>query len=86
MHQGVYETLEEVIAFYNRGGGAGLGMLDPESTLDPEPLNLTEEEQQHLIAFLQTLTDTSGTTALPDSLPSFPDDPRLRNRRPENAY
>lgn len=86
MHQGVYETLEEVIAFYNRGGGAGLGMLDPESTLDPEPLNLTEEEQQHLIAFLQTLTDTSGTTALPDSLPSFPDDPRLRNRRPGGAY
>jgi cytochrome c peroxidase len=80
MHQGVFETLEEVIAFYNRGGGAGLGIVHPEQTLDPEPLHLTPEEEKQLIAFLNTLTDTSGTTRLPDSLPSFPDEPRLRNR------
>jgi len=26
MHNGVYKSLEEVVDFYNRGGGAGLGL------------------------------------------------------------
>jgi cytochrome c peroxidase len=59
MHNGVYNTLEEVMNFYNNGGGAGLGFKLNNQTLPADSLRLTTEEQQHVIAFLQTLTDTS---------------------------
>ena len=58
MHNGVYNTLEEVIDFYNKGGGAGLGYELPNQTLSPDKLELTEIEKKDLIAFLHTLTDT----------------------------
>ena len=57
MHNGVYESLEEVIDFYNKGGGGGLGFDLPHQTLPFDNLELTAEEQQALIAFLKTLTD-----------------------------
>ncbi len=62
MHNGVYETLEQVIDFYNRGGGAGIGITLPNQTLPPDPLNLTPAEQSALIAFLRALTDTITTS------------------------
>lgn len=61
MHNGVYETLDEVMDFYNRGGGAGIGIDLEHQTLPTDPLNLTEEEIQNVIAFIKTLTDNSGT-------------------------
>ncbi len=60
MHNGSFQTLEEVMEFYNRGGGAGMGLDIPHQTLPPEPLNLTEREKADIIAFMHTLTDTSG--------------------------
>lgn len=57
MHNGVYETLEEVIDFYNKGGGGGLGFDLEYQTLPFENLELTDEEQKALVAFLKTLTD-----------------------------
>lgn len=57
MHNGVYKTLEEVIDFYDRGGGIGLGLQVGNQTLSDEPLNLTPKEKQLLIAFIHTLTD-----------------------------
>jgi cytochrome c peroxidase len=57
MHNGVYETLEEVMDFYNKGGGAGLGLELQHQTLPPDPLNLSDEEIQAVIAFMKTLTD-----------------------------
>ena len=65
MHNGVYETLEEVIDFYNRGGGAGIGIDLTYQTLPPDPLNLTAREQEDLVSFLHALTDTTGITATP---------------------
>jgi len=59
MHNGVFETLEEVIDFYNRGGGAGIGIDLELQTLPPDELNLTEQEQKDLVAFMKTLTDES---------------------------
>lgn len=58
MHNGVYNTLEEVIDFYDSGGGAGLGFDMPFQTLPADSLNLTEEEKRALVAYLKTLTDT----------------------------
>lgn len=57
MHNGVYKTLEEVIDFYDRGGGIGLGLHIDNQTLSDEPLNLTPKEKQQLISFIHTLTD-----------------------------
>jgi cytochrome c peroxidase len=51
MHDGSLATLEEVVAFYDRGG------ID-HSLRDPllKPLGLTAEERQALVAFLKALT------------------------------
>lgn len=59
MHNGVYHTLEEVVDFYNKGGGEGLGFNVPHQTLPINELNLTEEEQASVIAFMKTLTDNT---------------------------
>lgn len=58
MHNGVYETLEEVLNFYNLGGGGGMGFELEHQTLPFDELNLTESEQKEIIAFLKTLDDT----------------------------
>jgi len=57
MHNGVYQSLEQVIDFYNRGGGAGMGMTIDNQTLSPDKLNLTPTEIKAVIAFLGTLED-----------------------------
>lgn len=85
MHNGVYATLEEVIDFYNRGGGAGIGIELFNQTLPPEPLNLSAIEKADLIAFLHTLTDTTGLTAMPKRLPGF-DNEKLNERKVGGYY
>lgn len=57
MHNGVYNTLEEVMDFYNRGGGAGIGIKLDNQTLSAAPLDLSKKEIQDIIAFLKTLND-----------------------------
>lgn len=80
MHNGIYETLEEVIDFYNRGGGAGLGLDLEYQTLPDTPLNLNEQEKQDLITFMEALTDTTGMTTVPNRLPVFEDNPEWNDR------
>ncbi len=58
MHNGVYISLEEVMDFYNRGGGGGLGFDLQHQTLPFDNLDLSTEEQQALVHFMNTLTDT----------------------------
>lgn len=50
MHDGSLTTLEDVVEFYNRGGGAN-------PNLDPvlAPLNLSNDEVRDLVAFLKAL-------------------------------
>jgi cytochrome c peroxidase len=52
-HNGMAFTLEEVVEFYNQGGGE-----DPYGTKSPliKPLNLTEDEKKALVAFLESLS------------------------------
>ncbi|MEO1010144.1 MAG: cytochrome c peroxidase [Bacteroidota bacterium] len=59
MHNGVYTTLEQVMDFYNKGGGGGMGFDLEFQTLPFDKLNLTQEEQNAIIAFMKTLTDTA---------------------------
>ena len=58
MHNGAYRSLEDVVAFYDRGGGIGIGEHVSYQTLPAEPLHLTPGEQRDLVAFLGALTDT----------------------------
>lgn len=57
MHNGVYDNLEQVVDFYNKGGGAGLGFELPHQTLPFDNLDLSEKEQTALVLFMKTLTD-----------------------------
>lgn len=58
MHNGAFATLEQVLEFYNKGGGAGLGLNIPAQTLSPKPLNLDSSETRAVIQFLHALTDS----------------------------
>lgn len=58
MHNGAFKTLEQVMDFYNKGGGEGLGLNIQHQTLSSKPLDLTQQEIQSVIAFMQALTDT----------------------------
>lgn len=57
MHNGTYQTLEEVMEFYNKGGAAGYGITLPGQTLSADSLQLSEGEKQDIIAFMRALTD-----------------------------
>ena len=55
MHNGIYQTLDQLMEFYNNGGAAGLGMNLPNQTLSKEKLNLTTGEIEDIIAFMRSL-------------------------------
>jgi len=55
MHNGVFKTLEQVMDFYNKGGGAGLGYKVENQTLAADKLNLTNKESSEVIAFIKSL-------------------------------
>ncbi len=62
MHNGVFKSLEEVMDFYNKGGGKSLGIAPPNQSLPFQKLNLQKEEIKDLIAFMRSLTDKSGSS------------------------
>jgi cytochrome c peroxidase len=74
MHDGSEKTLIDVMKYYNRGG-------NPNESLDKDmkPLNLTDQEIQDVVAFLEALNGEERKVELP-TLPSGPDgsapDPR----------
>jgi len=71
MHNGVYETLKEVVDFYNNGGGEGQGLNVNFQTLGADSLHLNDTEINQLISFMHSLTDTSFQYFVPDTLPRF---------------
>lgn len=55
MHNGIYATLEEVMDFYNKGGGRGLGIKLKNQTLPEDSLHLTESEIADVVSFIKSL-------------------------------
>jgi cytochrome c peroxidase len=55
MHNGVFNTLEQVMDFYNKGGGAGLGIKIENQTLPFDSLSLSRKEQDDIISFIRSL-------------------------------
>lgn len=84
MHNGVYPDLESVMDFYNKGGGAGIGINLPHQTLSSEPLNLNKKEIADIIDFMKALTDSPFTA--PDSLPPFESRPEWNSRKIGGVY
>ena len=70
MHDGRFQTLEEVIEHYNSGGHAS-PTVDPNMKYTIGGLQLSAEKKAQLIAFLHTLTDTE-----------FVNDPRFQDPGP----
>jgi cytochrome c peroxidase len=55
MHNGVYGTLDEVVDFYDDGGGSGEGEHLADQTLPRDSLHLSMEEKKALVAFIHSL-------------------------------
>jgi cytochrome c peroxidase len=71
MHNGVFNTLEEVVQFYNDGGGKGRGLNVPNQSEFVKPLNLTDEEQGQLVAFLKAMSpEIPNHHTVPEAVPS----------------
>jgi len=66
MHNGVFNTLEEVIEFYNRGGGD-----DPNKSPLLKPLGLSDREKKELLAFLLSLSSDQPLIIEPPELPDY---------------
>jgi len=63
MHNGAFATLDQVVRFYNRGGGQGLGFHLPNQSPEVRPLHLTEREEHALVRFLEALSDDPAVLA-----------------------
>ncbi|MFI5194526.1 MAG: cytochrome-c peroxidase [Chitinophagales bacterium] len=57
MHNGVFNTLREVIDFYDAGGGAGKKEHVDNQTLPGDSLKLNATEKNELISFLHSLNE-----------------------------
>ena len=57
MHNGVYKTLDEVVNFYHKGGGLGIGIDLPFQSLPFDSLQLNNNEKKSIVAFMNALTD-----------------------------
>jgi len=58
MHNGAFRDLKRLMDFYNKGGGAGLGLPVPDQTLSASPLHLSPGEIGDIILFIRSLTDS----------------------------
>ena len=67
MHNGAFATLEEVVDFYAKGGGADRGIAVDRQII---PMELSAQEREDLVAFLYALTDESSMPEIPSSVPS----------------
>lgn len=73
MHNGAFDTLEQVIDFYDQGAGAGQPYIvdNVDARLRGGPLKLTALEKQQLLVFLRDgLTDLSRRPDVPARVPS----------------
>lgn len=64
-HDGSSKTLEEVVAHYNKGG-----ITRQDLSPDIKPLNLSEDEQKALVAFMHALTSAHKPVTLPKLPPN----------------
>lgn len=66
MHNGIFYTLDEVVDFYNKGGGDG-----PNKSPLIKPLGLSDQEKKDLVAFLESLSMDKPLLMDPPKLPPY---------------
>ncbi|HEY0262366.1 MAG TPA: cytochrome c peroxidase, partial [Chitinophagales bacterium] len=64
MHNGCYNTLEEVMDFYIKGGGVGFGFDVPNQTLPFDSLQLSQTEKEDIIFFMKSLSGKEANTSM----------------------
>lgn len=85
MHNGVFKTMDEVLEFYNGGGGAGRGLSVNNQTLSSDSLQLSALDKQKLIAFITSLNERVIFESAPTELP-LSKDARLNTRKIGGTY
>jgi cytochrome c peroxidase len=85
MHNGVFQTLEQVIDLYDVGGGAGKKLTVNNQTLSSDSLRLSKTEKNELIAFIHSLNENIIFENPPSALPKS-SDKKLNTRRPGGEY
>ncbi|MEO8404072.1 MAG: cytochrome c peroxidase [Chitinophagaceae bacterium] len=85
MHNGVFNTLDQVIDFYDVGGGTGKKLIVPNQTLSSDSLKLTRNEKNDLKAFMHSLNENIIFDTPPAGLP-VSSDKSLNNRKPGGEY
>lgn len=85
MHNGVFFSLEQVIDFYNAGGGVGRNLTVTNQTLSSDSLHLTDAEKSDLILFIKSLSENIIFESLPEYLPKS-DDEQLNDRKVGGEY
>jgi cytochrome c peroxidase len=79
MHNGVFSSLEQVIDFYDAGGGTGKRLTVSNQTLPGDSLKLSSKEKQELMAFIRSLNEHIVFEDPPSGLPVSSD--RALNQR-----
>jgi cytochrome c peroxidase len=69
MHNGVFQTLQQVVDLYDAGGGAGKKLKVDNQTLSADSLKLNKEEKTNLIAFIHSLNENIIFEPPPPALP-----------------
>jgi cytochrome c peroxidase len=85
MHNGVFKTIEEVIDFYDAGGGQGKKMIVDNQTLSGDSLKLTSAEKKDLLSFIYSLNEEIIFEEPPIGLPQS-SEKLLNNRKLGGDY
>ena len=85
MHNGVFNTMDEVLDFYDTGGGMGHGFSSGNQTLSSDSLHLSDAEKKALKAFMRSLDEKIIFQDPPATLPATKLE-KYRDRLPSGVY
>jgi cytochrome c peroxidase len=85
MHNGVFKTLDEVIDFYDAGGGVGHGFKMVNQTLAEDSLHLSTSEKNAIKAFMRSLDEDVIFEKAPATLPATKME-KYKDRVPGGIY
>ena len=85
MHNGVFNKLEQIVDFYDAGGGVGKGLKVNNQTLSSDSLRLTSNEKKNLVLFMRSLNENIKFDAAPLQLP-VSKDKKLNSRKIGGEY
>lgn len=85
MHNGVFETMDQVLEFYNSGGGVGHHLEVKNQTLSGDSLRLSKTELNDLKVFLASLNEDVVMESPPKLLPKSKEK-TMNIRKPGGDY